>query len=57
LSKLNYPLVSNLNHSIPRKSNMLTTQTFAFPGLFIIDKEDIIQYYTINNLLCGRSIN
>ena len=29
----------------------------ALPGLFIIDKEGIIQYYTVNNLLCSRSIN
>ena len=29
----------------------------AFPGLFLIDKEGIIQYYTVNNLLCGRSVN
>jgi len=36
---------------------MLTAESFAFPGLFIIDKEGIIQYYTLNNLLFGRSIN
>jgi peroxiredoxin 2/4 len=35
----------------------LTTDGFASPALFIIDKEGIIQYYTVNNLLCGRSIN
>ena len=29
----------------------------ALPGLFIIDKEGVIQYYNVNNLLCGRSIN
>jgi peroxiredoxin 2/4 len=57
LSKLNYPLVSDLNHSITRKYKMLTSEGFAFPGLFLIDKEGIIQYYTVNNLLCGRSIN
>jgi len=57
LSKLTYPLISDLNHSISRKYNMLTGEGFAFPGLFIIDKEGIIQYYTVNNLLCGRSIN
>nr|YP_009495859.1 hypothetical protein ycf42 [Plagiogramma staurophorum]YP_009495920.1 hypothetical protein ycf42 [Plagiogramma staurophorum]AWT38298.1 hypothetical protein ycf42 [Plagiogramma staurophorum]AWT38359.1 hypothetical protein ycf42 [Plagiogramma staurophorum] len=30
---------------------------FSFPSLFILDKEDIIQYYTVKNFLCGRSIN
>jgi peroxiredoxin (alkyl hydroperoxide reductase subunit C) len=29
---------------------------FHFP-VFIIDKEGIIQYYTVNNLLCGRSVD
>ena len=29
----------------------------VFTGLFIIDKEGVIQYYTVNNLLCGRSVN
>ena len=36
---------------------MLTDDGLALPGLFIIDKEGIIQYYTVNNLLCGRSID
>jgi len=36
---------------------LLTDDGMAFPGLFIIDKEGVIQYYTVNNLLCGRSIN
>ena len=57
LNNLNYPLISDLNHSITQKYKMLTNEGFSFPGLFIIDKEGIIQYYTVNNLLCGRSIN
>ena len=28
-----------------------------FQEYLIIDKEDIIQYYTFNNLLCGKSID
>ena len=57
LNQLNYPLISDLNQSITRKYKLLTSDGLAFPGLFIIDKEGIIQYYTVNNLLCGRSIN
>jgi peroxiredoxin (alkyl hydroperoxide reductase subunit C) len=57
LNQLHYPLVSDSNHSITHKYNLLTKDGLAFPGLFIIDKEGIIQYYTVNNLLCGRSIN
>ena len=57
VDKLNYPLISDLNQTITKKYQLLTDDGFAFPGLFIIDKEGIIQYYTVNNLLCGRSVN
>lgn len=57
VDQLNYPLISDLNQTITKKYKLLTDDGFAFPGLFIIDKEGIIQYYTVNNLLCGRSIN
>jgi alkyl hydroperoxide reductase subunit AhpC len=30
---------------------------FHFQVYLIIDKEGIIQYYSLNNLLCERSIN
>ena len=36
---------------------LLVNDYSAAPGAFIIDKEGVIQYYTFNNLLCGRSIN
>jgi peroxiredoxin (alkyl hydroperoxide reductase subunit C) len=57
VNQLNYPLLSDLNQTITKKYKLLTDEGFALPGLFIIDKEGIIQYYTVNNLLCGRSIN
>jgi peroxiredoxin (alkyl hydroperoxide reductase subunit C) len=57
VAQLNYPLVSDLNRKITKKYELLTDDGFAFPGLFIVDKEGIIQYYTVNNLLCGRSVN
>lgn len=57
VSKLSYPLISDLNHSITRKYKLLTNDGLSLPGLFIIDKEGIIQYYVVNNFLCGRSIN
>jgi peroxiredoxin (alkyl hydroperoxide reductase subunit C) len=57
LDQLNYPLVSDLSKTITKSYKLLTNEGLSFPGLFIIDKEGIIQYYTVNNLLCGRSIN
>jgi peroxiredoxin 2/4 len=57
LKDLNYPLISDLTHSIVKDYKLLTEEGFSLPGLFIIDKEGVIQYYNVNNLLCGRSIN
>ena len=57
LGELNYPLISDSNQSITNKYRLLTNEGLSLPGVFIIDKEGIIQYYTVNNLLCGRSVN
>ena len=57
LGNLNYPLISDLSQTITRDYKLLTQDGLALPGVFIIDKEGIIQYYTVNNLLCSRSIN
>jgi peroxiredoxin (alkyl hydroperoxide reductase subunit C) len=56
LSGLKFPLVSDLTKTITTDYKLLTDDGMAFPGVFIIDKEGVIQYYTVNNLLCGRSI-
>jgi peroxiredoxin (alkyl hydroperoxide reductase subunit C) len=57
LAHLNFPLISDLTQTITNNYHLLTDDGLSFPGLFIIDKEGIIQYYTVNNLLCGRSVN
>lgn len=57
LANLNYPLISDLSQTITKDYRLLTEEGLALPGVFIIDKEGIIQYYTVNNLLCSRSIN
>jgi peroxiredoxin (alkyl hydroperoxide reductase subunit C) len=57
VAELQYPLVSDLNQVVTKKYGLLTQDGFSFPGVFIIDKEGIIQYYTVNNLLCGRNID
>ena len=57
IGHLNYPLISDLNQKIANKYKLMTNDDFPSPAVFIIDKEGIIQYYTINNLLCGRSVN
>ena len=57
LANLNYPLISDVSQTITDDYKLLTEEGLALPGVFIIDKEGIIQYYTVNNLLCSRSIN
>jgi len=57
LAELHYPLVSDLNQTITKNYHLLTNDGLSLPGVVIIDKEGIIQYYTVNNLLCGRNID
>ena len=57
LENLNYPLISDVSQTITNDYKLLTEEGLALPGVFIIDKEGIIQYYTVNNLLCSRSIS
>ena len=57
LADLNYPLISDLSQNITKDYKLLTTEGLSLPGVFIVDKDGIIQYYTINNLLCSRSVN
>jgi len=57
LGDLNYPLVSDLKKEISAAYNVLTDEGIALRGLFIIDKEGLIQHATINNLAFGRSVD
>lgn len=57
LKDISYPLLSDLTQQITRDYKLLTDEGISSAGLVIIDKQGIIQYYSINNSLCGRSIN
>ncbi|WOL11217.1 hypothetical protein Cni_G19979 [Canna indica] len=58
LGDLNYPLVSDITKSISNSFGVLIPdQGIALRGLFIIDKEGVIQHSTINNLAIGRSVD
>lgn len=55
---LNYPLVSDIKKEISAAYNVLDREAgIALRGLFIIDKEGLLQYATINNLAFGRSVD
>ncbi|KAK3283228.1 myb-like DNA-binding protein bas1 [Cymbomonas tetramitiformis] len=57
LGDLKYPLVSDLKKEISSAFDVLTDEGVALRGLFIIDKEGVVQHSTINNLAFGRSVD
>lgn len=57
LESLNYPLISDLKRELTLSYNILNEEGTALRGLFIINKEGILQHATINNLPIGRSVD
>nr|YP_009314956.1 2-Cys peroxiredoxin [Scinaia undulata]SCW23411.1 2-Cys peroxiredoxin [Scinaia undulata] len=57
LGDLKYPLISDLKKNISQAYNVLTDDGVALRGLFIIDRDGIIQHTVINNLAFGRSVD
>jgi peroxiredoxin (alkyl hydroperoxide reductase subunit C) len=58
LGDIAYPLVADLKKEISSAYNVLDPDAgVALRGLFIIDKEGVIQHATINNLSFGRSVD
>ncbi len=55
---LNYPLVSDIKKEVSAAYNVLDPEAgIALRGLFIIDKDGVIQHATINNLAFGRNVD
>ncbi|MBD2578720.1 peroxiredoxin [Oscillatoria sp. FACHB-1406] len=58
IGDIDYPLVSDIKKEISTAYNVLDPEAgVALRGLFIIDKEGIVQHATINNLSFGRSVD
>ena len=58
LGDLAYPLVSDIKKEISTAYNVLEPEAgVALRGLFLIDKDGIVQHATINNLSFGRSVD
>jgi len=57
LGDLKYPLVADLKKEIADAYGVLTGDGIALRGLFIIDREGVVQHSTINNLGFGRSVD
>lgn len=55
---LNYPLVSDIKKEISTAYNVLDPDSgVALRGLFIIDRDGVLQHATINNLAFGRKVD
>jgi peroxiredoxin (alkyl hydroperoxide reductase subunit C) len=58
LGDIAYPLVADIKKEISAAYNVLDPEEgIALRGLFIIDKDGVVQHSTINNLSFGRSVD
>ncbi|HIE42380.1 MAG TPA: peroxiredoxin [Nitrospinaceae bacterium] len=57
LGDIAYPLVADLNKKITNDYGVMHEAGIAFRGLFLIDKDGVVQHQVINNLPLGRSID
>jgi peroxiredoxin (alkyl hydroperoxide reductase subunit C) len=55
---ISFPLLSDLTKKISQDYQVLNDEAgVALRGVFLIDKENLVQYAAINNLSLGRNIN
>ena len=52
-----YPIVADFNKEISYNYDVLLEGGMALRGLFLIDKEGIVQHQVVNNLPLGRSVD
>ena len=57
LGEIKYPLVADLNKQISKDYDVLADMGIAFRGLFLIDKDGVVQHQLVNNLPLGRNID
>ena len=57
LGNIAYPLVADVNKKITYDYGVMHEAGIAFRGLFLIDKDGVIQHQLINNLPLGRNID
>lgn len=52
-----YPIVSDFNKTISKDYDVLLDGGMALRGLFLIDKEGVVQHQVVNNLPLGRNVD
>lgn len=56
IGNIRFPMVSDITKSISREYGVLYDDSVAVRGLFLIDRDGIVQHATINNLSIGRNV-
>ncbi len=56
LGQIEYPLVADITHEIMQDYGVQSPGGPAFRGLFLIDKDGIVQHCVVNNMPLGRSV-
>ncbi len=57
IGNIQYPLVADLTKNIARDYGVLIDDAIALRGLFLIDKDGIVQHALVNNLPLGRNVD
>lgn len=57
LGDIQYPLIADLNKQIAQAYDVLLPGGMALRGLFLMDKEGVVQHQVVNNLPLGRSVD
>lgn len=57
IGNINFPMVSDITHSISRDYDILFGGAVALRGSFLIDKDFIVRHCVINDLPLGRSVD
>ncbi len=57
LGSIQYPLVADLSKQIARDYDVLTDETVALRGLFLIDQQGVVRHQVVNDLPLGRSVD
>ena len=57
IGPINFPLVADLNKNISRDYGVLSDDSVALRGLFLIDREGVIRHSVVNDLSLGRNVD
>ena len=57
IGDIQYPLLADINKQVSRDYGVLADAGIAFRGLFLIDKNGVVQHALVNNLPLGRNVD